>query len=510
MSVTKAIASLLETRSATALHRALAAEVGSGGRVVENVGLDAEAYRWHAAPERGMLLDKMFVNGMDNATEATPSEAERAGVHTKSDVTLDALTFGQVPPRAVSTILNRIRMIGGEKSARSILDDREGVFVDLGSGDGITCASAAMCAPFREAIGVEIVPSLHARAQSVAEVWNESVIGAGPSFENIGKLKFSLGDARHVDWHTEASVVFANAPCFDAPLMHVLSQQAAQLQPGALFVTVGKPLRSEFFDLIDQVRLPANGLGMFGEPGDCSSEMAHASGGYEEGLLDPEDEEAIAAGLFTFNVYQRIMDDDCDRVKDNDWNMLPVFTDTVSQQTIRETSCIPLMVDILKDSGNDVTERATAALALRSCLESSPSVRQSLRAGIVSAAFGLLHDHGNAMPLQVCGVLLLNSLSVHRVGQVAMLGNDDDNVQAALRNSLTRMLLKGDVPAAVVDAGVETLYNLSSSPEGCALISSTDGIYDRLTQLSKSAGGVDDTMSARAQATCDQLRMDWN
>ena len=169
------------------------------------------------------------------------------------------------------------------------------------------------------------------------------------------------------------------------------------------------------------------------------------------------------------------------------------------------------MVDILQDRAKDVAERATAALALRSCLESSPSARESVRAGIVPAAFDLLCDSGNAMPLQVCGVLLLNSLSIHRLGQVAMLGNDDcdGDAGAALRKALAHMLLKDDVPAAVIDAGVETLYNLSSSPEGCALINSTDGVPERLAQLSSCAGGVDDTMSVRAQATCEQLRMEW-
>ena len=221
-----------------------------------------------------------------------------------------------------------------------------------------------------------------------------------------------------------------------------------------------------------------------------------------------EEEQASLAGLFTFNVYQRIFDE-IDNDGERNSVMLPAFSDTASQQAIRETSSIPILVDLLANthsSDGDVSERATAALALRSCLECEPSVRHSIRAGIVPAALDMLRQSESAMPLHVCGVLLLNSLSIHHVGQVAMMAEEGG---VALRDSLARMLLKSDFPPAVVDAGVETAFNLSSSPKGCDLINSTHGIPERLAQLSKSTGGVDNTMSTRAQATCDRLRMKW-
>ena len=50
--------------------------------------------------------------GGHNRYQLTPSEEERAQVHmdstSSSSVHIDALTFGQIPPRAVSTLFKQI------------------------------------------------------------------------------------------------------------------------------------------------------------------------------------------------------------------------------------------------------------------------------------------------------------------------------------------------------------------------------------------------------------------
>ena len=508
-----AICSLRQSGSAKALQRFLAAEAaelsGAGsspseGLKVANIGVSSGEYRWYASPERGMILDQMFASldassGHNSYHQLTPSKEERAQVRmdstSSSSVHIDALTFGQIPPRAVSTLFKQIHDLGG-------MQNELGTFLDLGSGDGLVSAAAMMCAPFKNALGIEIVPSLYKRSQILAETWNASISGNEPNFKDLGPLSFELADLRESDRYTSASVAFVNAPCFDEPLMHTISQKASQMLPGSLLVSVGKPLRSECFNLVHKVRLPANGLGLFGETENDADPTLLAA---EIELLDEEDKEASAAGLFTFSVYQRTLDD----TFNTDATMLKAFTDTETQQIIREESCILHMLELLtnpsKLTSQDecISERAAAALALRSCLESEPSLRESIGAGIVPAAFKLLKEK-NVMPLQVCGVLLLSSLSSHCLGQSSMIAHSED-----MKESLSYMLLRNDAPTPVVDAGVEVAFNLSSSPEGCNLMKDMRGIPKKLEQLAKSSGGVDNTLPARSQATCERLEIEW-
>lgn len=131
-------------------------------------------------------------------------------------------------------------------------------FVDLGSGRGNGVIAAHALFPFRECVGIELVPQYANSGWERAKSYIES--------ENFYKSKgwaqdldpssmFIQGDIFEEDW-SDASVVFCNAATCSKDLIRDLAYQALKLRKGAIFMlmSISKvfPPEAELLKAFDQ------------------------------------------------------------------------------------------------------------------------------------------------------------------------------------------------------------------------------------------------------------------
>lgn len=106
-----------------------------------------------------------------------------------------------------------------------------GIFADLGSvtctqGTGKAVLAAALLHPFQRCIGVELLPGLHAHAESLRDTYMKSS-GNVP-------LDFVCASFFDYDW-TAASFIFVNATCFNKAMRERL---ASRIRSPALVFSV--------------------------------------------------------------------------------------------------------------------------------------------------------------------------------------------------------------------------------------------------------------------------------
>ena len=450
-----------------------------------NISIDDPRYRWLASPARGATIDSLF-----KQDQFYGSEVERSEVAASSSSSLDSLVFGAIPPRSLSVVFERLCSRG---AFANITGKKKAAFYDIGSGDGIACVTAAMLMPFTKVAGYEILPSLVELSQEKAIQYNELASGLGDDV--VSSIDFQLEDCRLADW-SDGRVVLANAPCFDHALMDTLGERADCLEPGSIFVVVGRTLSSENMELVDRVCLPANGLGMYGEPSMDDEEDEEDEKDEDED--DDEDGVASRAGLFTFNVYQRILNnDDQNESSSSSCDIfLPSITDNSIQETLREKGAFRNIMEIVSNEKHADKTRATATFLLRSSMTSHPSSRVMLDLNILDMIFTLLKKESSLM-LRVCGVLLLSELSTTRRGQHAIMQHDE------ARSALHLVIDEEHSPAAVVAAGIEIFHNLSSGRLGCTFLNVE---YQKVrSDLLK----LDDAGSGRAKSVIEKLDRMW-
>jgi len=123
-------------------------------------------------------------------------------------------------------------------------------FADLGSGSGKAVLAAMLMHDFEEAVGIEILTSLHKLAsEEISQIWEEV------SEANSRQPRFIHGDFFEVcDW-TDADVVFACSTCFSDSTMIRLSQIAERMKQGSFFITLTKKLPgTDAWEVIDHDR----------------------------------------------------------------------------------------------------------------------------------------------------------------------------------------------------------------------------------------------------------------
>eukprot|EP00899_Mesostigma_viride_P003801 jgi/Mesvir1/13421/Mv16499-RA.1 len=118
-------------------------------------------------------------------------------------------------------------------------------FYDLGSGSGRAVFSAAFVGTcITHAVGIEILPELHALAHEVLGLFQTEVAPFLGSSRPPQEISFVQGDFLIADW-SDGDIVFANSTCFSDGLLVQLEDKATRLRPGSLFVTVSKRFQNE-------------------------------------------------------------------------------------------------------------------------------------------------------------------------------------------------------------------------------------------------------------------------
>lgn len=113
---------------------------------------------------------------------------------------------------------------------------------DLGSGIGKPVVAAALLFPFRRAVGVELLPSLHALATSAAARLVNTNHSSPPSIE------FVCGDLFQQDV-TDADLVFVASTGFDARMFARLAAHLATMRAGSVVLTLSLPLPGTDFEV---------------------------------------------------------------------------------------------------------------------------------------------------------------------------------------------------------------------------------------------------------------------
>jgi hypothetical protein len=128
-------------------------------------------------------------------------QAHSASVHPKSAMIPE--TNGEILFESLDKLLHTL-----------MLTDQD-VLVDLGSGYGKLVVQAFLSTPIKEAVGIEIQPSLHGLALAVAEQVQQDL----PDFYlPYRKLTFLQGSFFDIPF-TMASVALINATCFSQSML---------------------------------------------------------------------------------------------------------------------------------------------------------------------------------------------------------------------------------------------------------------------------------------------------
>lgn len=162
-----------------------------------------------------------------------------------------ALAYSEVGYIEVFKIFGRLFRLG-------LAPDAEGTFVDLGSGVGNVVYGALLAHDFNAVVGIEILVDLHNVAQNIYEYWDSEVKKPLPLKKQETIVKFLNGDCSYIDW-SYGDIVFANATCFDVPLIEKLGKQACELKAESFFIVLSNKLPERicgmYFDLLQSDRI---------------------------------------------------------------------------------------------------------------------------------------------------------------------------------------------------------------------------------------------------------------
>lgn len=117
------------------------------------------------------------------------------------------------------------------------------IFYDLGSGTGKPCFAAAFLAGFKKSVGIELLPSLHQKAQELKSLIPKE-------YKNYAdKLNFVEGDFLKEDF-LDADVVFCNSTCFSMEIFEALIAKIKNLKAGSFVITLTKRIDLDEFKII--------------------------------------------------------------------------------------------------------------------------------------------------------------------------------------------------------------------------------------------------------------------
>jgi trans-aconitate methyltransferase len=157
----------------------------------------------------------------------------------------DSTTYGEVKPASLQDLVSAVSPREGE------------VFIDLGSGMGQATLLAALLFPFRRVVGVELLTGLGDAARQALSRFETEIRPQLPAEHQRQRIEFLDGDMLEVDL-SEVDVAFAQAPCYEPPLVAQLTAKLEGLKPGARVIIVGHKLQSPEFTLLTLKVMKAN------------------------------------------------------------------------------------------------------------------------------------------------------------------------------------------------------------------------------------------------------------
>ena len=111
------------------------------------------------------------------------------------------------------------------------------VFIDLGCGDGVSIAAAALSGIFRCVLGIEM---MKAKANTCFEMSKE-LLKRMISDIKAPEIEIIQGNFLNYDWWNCSNVVYAASTCFSEELMASITEKCTLLQKGSIVIFLDKP-----------------------------------------------------------------------------------------------------------------------------------------------------------------------------------------------------------------------------------------------------------------------------
>jgi len=147
-------------------------------------------------------------------------------------------------------------MFDGFSNLLAVVQPKAGeIFYDLGAGAGKAVLCAALLYPFKQCIGIELLPGLY--QQSLAQLETLKNI----TTHSHSKIKFIQGDFLTHDI-SDAQVIFINATGFFERFWHRVAEKLETVKPGTRLIITSKQLDQHKYQLLDgQMVMMSWGMG---------------------------------------------------------------------------------------------------------------------------------------------------------------------------------------------------------------------------------------------------------
>lgn len=167
------------------------------------------------------------------------------------------LIYSEMDFVTIGYIIEKIKKVHGRPNTGASghsgkLQNRGGIFYDLGGGSGKTTVAAALLFPFDSCYGIECLGSLILVANEITQSYNTVGKSAlNRDYETfITQIFGDFLDMKIKDWR-DGDIVFANSSTYDDKTMKKLALLAHLMKRGTFFVTVSQKLPSNDFIIVE-------------------------------------------------------------------------------------------------------------------------------------------------------------------------------------------------------------------------------------------------------------------
>ena len=206
-----------------------------------------------------IAFHSIFTHHMNDARDGHEASRYDYQQHEEAGFQMnESLGYGEISIKVIISYIFYIVKLHGMENGDNSIEVKLNKVLDLGSGSGKMLFAAALAYPFREAVGIEILPSLHNLALSNLKQWDSNSV-----FDNsimtskrcaFTKFLFMNGDITHLTQDEEDAkhidVVLCHATVFDIQLMEVVTRFCLKCQVGTYFIMISKSLDRMNFEVI--------------------------------------------------------------------------------------------------------------------------------------------------------------------------------------------------------------------------------------------------------------------
>mmetsp|Transcript_26597 Transcript_26597/g.36644 ORF Transcript_26597/g.36644 Transcript_26597/m.36644 type:complete len:267 (+) Transcript_26597:38-838(+) len=225
------------------------AEVDSEVEDVRNILSKLDMVAVNSAKDIYEYIMQPFPIGLGKAV----SKKERDELNLKDST----LVYGEITFDMLGTVLEKIKKVYGRPNVGAsgvsgIIQNKGGIFYDLGAGTGKPVIAAAVYHNFDVCYGIELLEGLYSVSLDALNAYNTR-----------GKAKLNRETDTHCqmiqgsflklstkDWR-DADIVFANSTCYDEVLMSSMAKIAGGMRKGSFFITLTKRLPSSDFAVLE-------------------------------------------------------------------------------------------------------------------------------------------------------------------------------------------------------------------------------------------------------------------